>query len=622
MSDTGAPARPGWDFFVSYTAVDRPWAEWVAWQLEDAGYRVLVQVWDFVAGSNWAIGMQQGVVHAQRTVALLSHAYLRSVYGQAEWQAAQATDPLGFARTLLPIRLEDCPRPGLLGQIVSIDLFDRPAEAARQHLLDTIATALAGRAKPATAPAFPAPLPPQQAPPSTAPAFPTLPPRSVEPWPVVEGEPPLLATAFQERPGVQRRLAAALALAGSMTVVTQVLAGDGGIGKTQLAAKTFEQAHASGSHDLCLWVTAASRQAIVAGYAQAMARIDPGARASDPDRAARRFLTWLRETDRSWFIVLDDVADPADAAGWWPAGQHGRTVVTTRRRDAVLSERGRTLIDLGVFEPKESRDYLAGRLSTHQARPDVIDGADDLADALGQLPLALAQAAAVILDDGLTCAQYLARFTDRSARLTDLFPHRLDERTRTVAATWSLAIQVADRLPPEGCSRPLLAVIAVLDPNGIPENVVLTTKAARAFVAAQVASSVTGQVAAAAGEISIEAQRAALRALHRLSLITHDPADPTRSIRMHALAQRATREALDTLALHAAYRTAADALTEVWQVIERDGDLSGVLRQNTAILAERAGDALWTPQGHPVLFRAGRSLGEAGLVSQAVIYWR
>lgn len=322
VSDTGAPARPapGWDFFVSYTAADQAWAEWVAWQLEDAGYRVLVQVWDFVTGSNWAVGMQQGVVHAQHTVALLSHAYLRSVYGQAEWQAAQATDPWGFARTLLPIRLEDCPRPGLLGQIVSIDLFDRPAEAARQHLLDAIATALAGRAKPAAAPAFPAPLPPQQAPPSTAPAFPTPPPRSVEPWPVIEGEPPLLATAFQERPGVQRRLAAALAPAGSMTVVTQVLAGDGGIGKTQLAAKTFEQAYASGSHDLCLWVTAASRQAIVTGYAQAMARIDPGARADDPDRAARRFLTWLRETDRSWFIVLDDVADPADAAGWWLAG--------------------------------------------------------------------------------------------------------------------------------------------------------------------------------------------------------------------------------------------------------------------------------------------------------------
>jgi hypothetical protein len=35
-----------WDFFVSYTQADLGWAEWVAWELEDAGYRVIVQVWD------------------------------------------------------------------------------------------------------------------------------------------------------------------------------------------------------------------------------------------------------------------------------------------------------------------------------------------------------------------------------------------------------------------------------------------------------------------------------------------------------------------------------------------------------------------------------------------------
>ncbi|WP_225438785.1 toll/interleukin-1 receptor domain-containing protein [Candidatus Frankia nodulisporulans] len=32
-----------WDFFVSYTAMDQPWAVWVAWVLEEAGFRVLVQ---------------------------------------------------------------------------------------------------------------------------------------------------------------------------------------------------------------------------------------------------------------------------------------------------------------------------------------------------------------------------------------------------------------------------------------------------------------------------------------------------------------------------------------------------------------------------------------------------
>ncbi|CAI7978777.1 TIR domain-containing protein [Frankia sp. Hr75.2] len=165
------------DFFISYTAADQEWAEWVAWQLEEAGYRVLVQAWDFIPGTNWMAGMQQGIMKAARTIALLSHAYLNSVYGQTEWQAAQAADPLGFARKLIPIRIADCPRPGLLGQIVSFDLFGLSADAATARLTEQIRILHAGRAKPAATPAFPAqsaarpplpaPEPARPAPPST-----------------------------------------------------------------------------------------------------------------------------------------------------------------------------------------------------------------------------------------------------------------------------------------------------------------------------------------------------------------------------------------------------------------------------------------------------------------------
>ncbi|MCK9904842.1 toll/interleukin-1 receptor domain-containing protein [Frankia sp. Cpl3] len=43
-----------WDFFLSSTQPDRPWAEWIAWTFEEAGYRVLIQAWDLVPGPNWA----------------------------------------------------------------------------------------------------------------------------------------------------------------------------------------------------------------------------------------------------------------------------------------------------------------------------------------------------------------------------------------------------------------------------------------------------------------------------------------------------------------------------------------------------------------------------------------
>jgi hypothetical protein len=61
------------DFFVSYTSADRAWAEWIAWQLEAEGYKV-VQAWDFTAGRDWAHEMQQATSTAERVVAVLSAA--------------------------------------------------------------------------------------------------------------------------------------------------------------------------------------------------------------------------------------------------------------------------------------------------------------------------------------------------------------------------------------------------------------------------------------------------------------------------------------------------------------------------------------------------------------------
>ncbi|WP_261563090.1 toll/interleukin-1 receptor domain-containing protein [Frankia tisae] len=155
--DGGDAQAVSWDFFISYTRADRPWAEWIAWELEEAGYHVMFQAWDSVPGSNWNSNMQHGITRAVRTIAVLSREYLKSVFGESEWQAAYRDDPQGFERKLLPIRVENCNRPGVLGSVVSIDLFDRPPEIARNLLLEGIRQMKAGRAKPAAAPRFPGP---------------------------------------------------------------------------------------------------------------------------------------------------------------------------------------------------------------------------------------------------------------------------------------------------------------------------------------------------------------------------------------------------------------------------------------------------------------------------------
>jgi TIR domain len=121
------------EFFVSYAGADQAWAEWIADQLEDAGYATVLQVWDFRPGSDFLHQMQQATSTAQHTVAVLSPAYFGSKFGEAEWRAAFAKDPTGELGLLLPVRVRDCQPPGLLAGRVYIDLvgLNEPAAAAR-----------------------------------------------------------------------------------------------------------------------------------------------------------------------------------------------------------------------------------------------------------------------------------------------------------------------------------------------------------------------------------------------------------------------------------------------------------------------------------------------------------
>jgi hypothetical protein len=57
---------PGRDFFISYTGVNRSWAEWIGVQLEAAGYSTVLQAWDFRSGSDFLHQMQQATTSASR----------------------------------------------------------------------------------------------------------------------------------------------------------------------------------------------------------------------------------------------------------------------------------------------------------------------------------------------------------------------------------------------------------------------------------------------------------------------------------------------------------------------------------------------------------------------------
>jgi hypothetical protein len=140
------------DFFISYTSDNERWAEWIAWILEAERFSAKLQAWDFAAGSNFVLEMQNAAEEAARTIAVLSPAYLKSTFAKPEWAAAFANDPEGFKRSLVPVRVEPCEPGGLLKAIVHIDLVGLAEDEARERLLARLSDR---RAKPSTKPQFP-----------------------------------------------------------------------------------------------------------------------------------------------------------------------------------------------------------------------------------------------------------------------------------------------------------------------------------------------------------------------------------------------------------------------------------------------------------------------------------
>src|SRR5690349_8561894 len=136
--------------FVSYTELDRKIAEWIAWVLEDAGHKVVLQAWDFLPGSDFVLSMHNAILTADRTLLVFSQNALESSFTSAEWSAMLATDPIGEHRRLIPVKIDSTKPEGLLATRVYVDLHGKKEDDARDVLL----ACLDSRAKPMEKPSF------------------------------------------------------------------------------------------------------------------------------------------------------------------------------------------------------------------------------------------------------------------------------------------------------------------------------------------------------------------------------------------------------------------------------------------------------------------------------------
>jgi hypothetical protein len=425
------------DLFVSYTQADRAWAEWIAWQLEEDDYRILIQAWDMVPGADWAHQMQEGIQGAIRTIAVLSAAYLDSVFATAEWQAAWRDDPLGEQRKLLVFRVAECERPALLGGVVSVDLFGVGEAAARSRIRSEVRGAVTGRAKPGAEPVFPPAALTRRA----VPKFPgTLP----EVWNVPPRNPNF--TGRETELGRIRGW-----LDGHPTVTVHALHGMGGIGKTQAA---IEYAHRyAGEYDLVWWVNAEQAALIGDQFARLAEQIGLPP-LPDPEAMLAAVCQALRGRDR-WLLIFDNAEDPREIRPLLPGGA-GHVLITTRRSGfRSLGE----VLNLDTLDRPDAIALLRRRA------PELTEAqAGELAGRLGDLPLALDQAAAYLDQTGMPPEEYLLLLDTRGADLHGR--GHAAGHPGNVATVWSVSMDHLQATVPAAVQ--LLQLCAWLAPEPVP----------------------------------------------------------------------------------------------------------------------------------------------------------
>jgi hypothetical protein len=272
------------------------------------------------------------------------------------------------------------------------------------------------------------------------------------------------------------------------------LCGPGGIGKTQIAT---EFAYTSkDSFDAIFWVQADEYSKLSQGYTNIAIKLglvlEDSVDARDPVVVQDLVKGWLvnpvktykQQEDQStadesvlakWLLVFDNVDDPDILDDFWPLDYTGTGAVLITSRDPlakryVYSEDESGII-LPPFTTQEATDFLLKLTHRESESRNETNAGTAVAERLGGLPLALTQMAGVIERRDLSFEEFLRIFNEEEDVRSRFFKMQVNNRSmrssryqHTLDTVWAL-----EKLN-KGSSI-LLDVLSVLDPDGIPEQI-------------------------------------------------------------------------------------------------------------------------------------------------------
>jgi len=393
------PPSPS-DLLLAYAPEDRMWADWISAVLSAASFTVVpVDVTGTLPAD-----LSEPTRH--RTVAVVSPAFVRSRSAVDFARAVAGTDPSGSRRQLVPV---------IVGEVRPVSSLTDRAAADLTSGDETIAIETLLRALDHPGPLgvhvgtvrFPGSIPPVW----------NVQPRNA---------------SFTGRNSVLEHLRDQLATRAVSVVLPVALHGLGGVGKTQVA---LEYAHRfKADYDLVWWVDAEQPDQINRSLAELAPRLSirVGESYADAAREVREKLR-LGEPYNRWLLIFDNADDPADLRAFLPGGP-GHVLITSRNQSWTQVA---DPLEVDVFARTESTDLLLRRVPSLTAAE-----AQDLAEVLGDLPLAVEVASAWLADSGQPVGEYIASLKAEGSTGV-LSQSQPTDYPRSLEATWKISL---DRL--------------------------------------------------------------------------------------------------------------------------------------------------------------------------------